>query len=792
MERCPYAGDATELPPDHPRVPGMGPKKPEEPTLDTGDIQADVLLGVNMKKHLIVVYLDVTSASAAKAWLRDEILPHVTTADNMHAFRDRFKEARKEAKDGTKPVLSNSATLNIAFSYAGLEALDAPDVEKFHGPGKFGTAFSLGLEKRAGILGDVAAGHAPSTWITGPRTPHILLQIGADLKADYDAFHARFSSEAALSRNGVKVIHLDAAHRLNELGSEQFGFHDALSNPGLRGYYSDGQTHIQPRVHPLDTDHGLPGQDLVYPGEFVILKDRTTGSAWTEGLAGDGGARKPSSETFASKYESSLPDWATNGAFLVNRRLRQDVAGFWKWCGEEAKGSSGGFTQEALAAKIFGRWPSGCPLSRSPEHDLTDLGADARANNAYAFAVPHAIRTAPEDKYPKATSIDLDGSVCPLGAHTRKMNPRDGVNDVSTPLRRRIMRRGLPYGPPLANRRSGVDDGVDRGLQFVAYCSSIEEQFEFLQKKWANSASSPTDPTCIDPIIGQVAKGASKPFTFTDANGKEHKVDAQSAGKGGASQFVVATGGGYFFAPSMSALMLLSKAGDVMAPVPRSVVGDAVKKPFVYNFPGKLTDLPPSAQAGWSGAVHDLFTNTISRIKYYGEVPNYFSIVDHPNAMLMSTHRVSWDGFAHKFTARYASDKEVFQAGDQLEKGDAIAAKLLEERKRVDPGHNPEEINHPVARLLTGDVRRERCGGCGVPVEDPEYKRPLSRQMDEYCEWHAVKDESGTIIRVDVTTELPEYWAYMHTVDPKTVLALYHQHISKDVKEADLLDEDQV
>ena len=165
MERCPYAGDATELPPDHPRVPGMGPKKPEEPTLDTGDIQADVLLGVNMKKHLIVVYMDVTSASAAKAWLRDEILPHVTTADNMHAFRDRFKEARKEAKDGTKPVLSNSATLNIAFSYAGLEALDAPDVEKFHGPGKFGTAFSLGLEKRAGILGDVAAGHAPSTWI---------------------------------------------------------------------------------------------------------------------------------------------------------------------------------------------------------------------------------------------------------------------------------------------------------------------------------------------------------------------------------------------------------------------------------------------------------------------------------------------------------------------------------------------------------------------------------------------------------------------------------------------------
>jgi Dyp-type peroxidase family len=207
-----------------------------------------------------------------------------------------------------------------------------------------------------------------------------------------------------------------------------------------------------------------------------------------------------------------MPDWAANGAFLVNRRLRQDVSGFWSWCEAEAqkeanasqKEASAPLTAEAIAARLFGLWPSGCPLARSPLTDIAELGDDKLANNAYAFAVPSLVKTAPGDAFPKAVAVDVDGIVCPLSAHTRKMNPRDGPNDVSTPLKRRLMRRGLPYGPQLVNPKSGIDDGKDRGLMFIAYCSSIEEQFEFLQRKWANSEHSPTDPTDIDPIIGQV------------------------------------------------------------------------------------------------------------------------------------------------------------------------------------------------------------------------------------------------------------------------------------------------
>lgn len=707
----------------------------QAPVLDTGDIQADVILGVNMKTYLLVVYLDIEDKDEAQAWLR-EILPQVTTADAMRDFRARFREARRGAK---KPVLAGSATLNVSFSYAGLAMLEAPDVEKFQGPKGFGTAFSVGLEQRAASLGDVVAGCPPSSWITGSRTPHILLQAGTDSEAEFQVLKKRYSEG-----RGVKVLHVDTAHRLDSIGSEQFGFHDAVSNPALRGFFSDGRTPLSRDTHPEDTDHGLPGQDMVFPGEFVLLRDKETDSVWTEGLAGDGGARQASPETWTTKYSSYLPDWAANGAFLVNRRLRQDVAGFWAWCDAEAK-KSGDFTQEAVAAKLFGRWPSGCPLARSPDEDIEEIGADGKANNAYAFACPNQIRTAARDSYPKATTVDIDGKICPLAAHTRKMNPRDGINDSSSPLIRRIMRRGLPYGPTMDDPRAGVDDGQDRGLQFVAYCSSIEEQFEFLQKRWANSAHSPTDPTDVDPIIGQVAPGASKPFHFTDSNGQDQVVDPKGAGRGGASQFVAPTGGGYFFTPSITALTMLSSSAKL------------AKDTFMYNFPGELEDLPESARPAWSDAVQGFFESTI---KYSGDL--YFTLCDDPDAVPLGTRRITWGGFAHKFVVRYASDREVFEAADELQTGDVFA--------------------QPDILTTTDPARRERCGGGAR-----EGLRNVSRQMDEYCEWYATK-ENGKIVQLDVTTELPEYWNYMYTVAPDTVLALYQQYISPDVKMEDLLD----
>ena len=317
--------------------------------------------------------------------------------------------------------------MNVAFSYRGLEALDAPDVEAFAGPQRFGTPFSVGLERRAAALGDVAAGCGPSTWVTGERTPHVLLQLGTDASDEFDALRAAYgggaSSAEALAARGVRVVHADVARRLDAIGSEQFGFHDAVSNPAPRGFFADGRTPISPRTHAGDREHALPGQDLVHPGEFVLLRDAARATAFGPRAARATAARAASNETWAGKYASSRPDWAKNGAFLVNRRLRQDVAGFWAWCAKEAAAEppAGGapLTQEALAAKLFGRWPSGCPLARCAFEDLPALGADPTREQRVRVR-----RAAPRRSAPRPATRSRARRATSTGARARSRRTR--------------------------------------------------------------------------------------------------------------------------------------------------------------------------------------------------------------------------------------------------------------------------------------------------------------------------------------------------------------------------------
>lgn len=61
--------------------------------------------------------------------------------------------------------------------------------------------------------------------------------------------------------------------------------------------------------------------------------------------------------------------------------------------------------------------------------------------------------------------------------------------------------------------------------------------------------------------------------------------------------------------------------------------------------------------------------------------------------------------------------------------------------------------------------------------------------QDEYCEWSVTRDpQSGKITRVTFTSEAPEYWEFLASVNPDLLLALYRQHISPQVKRKDLFD----
>ena len=63
------------------------------------------------------------------------------------------------------------------------------------------------------------------------------------------------------------------------------------------------------------------------------------------------------------------------------------------------------------------------------------------------------------------------------------MYPRGDVKESEVQTHR-LLRRGIPYGEPsLSSPTAPVPDteDADRGLLFLAYQTSIENQFEFLQ-----------------------------------------------------------------------------------------------------------------------------------------------------------------------------------------------------------------------------------------------------------------------------------------------------------------------
>lgn len=80
-----------------------------------------------------------------------------------------------------------------------------------------------------------------------------------------------------------------------------------------------------------------------------------------------------------------------------------------------------------------------------------------------------------------------------VGRHASKTVPAAEF----APERRRLMRRGIPYGPAFER-----DPDAERGLIFNAFMGSISRQFEYVQVLWANRSDFPVPGTGPDPLIG--------------------------------------------------------------------------------------------------------------------------------------------------------------------------------------------------------------------------------------------------------------------------------------------------
>ncbi len=626
--------------PSHPAV-------PEEPVLNVDNIQGNVLAGFN-KDHQTLLFFRITNPVKFRRWLRTQI-PSIATLAEVISFNRLFKSIRvRLGRDPTEPPTNLKVTwTNVAFTAQGLRQLGI-DLEQFEDE-----AFKEGLATRSEILGDPSgdAEGSPKKWLVldgeddgTDRVAHVMFIVASD-----DVKDARNRArEIKRSIKGATPVGFVGTHHQGQengenlpgalAGHEHFGFLDGVSQPGVRGRLSnDLHDVLTVRQNPNNRDQGKPGQELIWPGEFVF------GYPGQEGNADDD-PQNPFEEP--GPVSTAGPEWANDGSFLVLRRLRQDVSRFHTFVRDltdrvKRSDISEDVTPGLIGSRLVGCWPSGAPVMRTRNEDTKAndkddpaLAANDCANNNFEFdestePLPQTALDNPFDctdinPHPppvlfQSARRDKEGAVCPFTGHIRKAYPRDDrvldpdepteppnppnpvfpftklegspnglvSNEEGDPIilneddvqSHRILRRGIPFGPLLQGSsvdNPKPDDGVQRGLQFIAYMTSIEDQFEFIICNWVNnpefkeprgqaSSNQPAelDPNAQggdhDPVIGQNNRTQDRirEFTVSLKNARGRRVAVRvntNDGTGKGIEWVIPTGGGYFFSPSIRAL----------------------------------------------------------------------------------------------------------------------------------------------------------------------------------------------------------------------------------------------
>jgi Dyp-type peroxidase family len=402
---------------------------------------------------------------------------------------------------------------NLAFSASGLQKLGLTDLEALG----FSRAFIEGMDTdhRNRTLGDFDH-NAASRWEWGNREDnglHLLLMIFArtpkELKTVYQQHKNAFLAHGLSEQHRIHAQYLQNAkgHYL-----EHFGFRDGLSQPEMHG-----------------TGRIAPPDHMVNPGEFVLGYPNAY-------------EKLPHSPL---DQERNL-DLGKNGSYLVFRQLEQDVALFWQTLLDRSQATAADPSPAIeLAAKMVGRKPGGEPLVVHPPQQANDF---------------------------RFYEQDPLGRHCPLGSHIRRANPRDSKSKgdqsknfdaaVRVANRHRILRRGRPYGLPVAESLQ-LEDIIaaclagevqgERGLNFVCFNTDIDRQFEFVQHTWANNPKFGGLYNDVDPIIGvQREKGRMVPTQFEvpdyPVRKRYHKLPA----------FTRVRGGSYFFLPGLNAIQMIA------------------------------------------------------------------------------------------------------------------------------------------------------------------------------------------------------------------------------------------
>lgn len=395
----------------------------------------------------------------------------------------------QSAADAQATMDASQRWVTLAFTWTGLRALGVPEAAL----ATFPDAFREGMASRADILGDTGT-HAPAHWVGGLAGDDVHA-IAILFARDDDEYRRCVGEHDKLVArcDGVRTVSyldLNATPPFN-YAHDHFGFRDRLSQPVMKG----------------SGEEPTPGSGAALePGEFIL------------GYPDEDGP------------PTNLPEpqvLSHNGSYLAYRRLQEHVGAFRAYLSDNAETPE---EQELLAAKFMGRWRSGAPLVLAPNADDPELGADPLRNNDFNYK-----------------EMDPFGYACPLGAHARRLNPRDTAHNMN---RRRMIRRGATYGSALPD--GAPDDGADRGIAAFIICADLVRQFEFAQNVWINDRTFHELGNEHDPICG--AQDGTLDFTVPKRPiRKVHK---------GIPAFTTLLGGAYFFLPGLTALRYLASIED--------------------------------------------------------------------------------------------------------------------------------------------------------------------------------------------------------------------------------------
>ncbi len=475
------------------------------------DVQANVLRGVNAK-HGWHVGLRMGPVAGVRSLL-GELLKGMDGTPTL-------------SSDDTRPIGGARPPywLNVGVTFDGLLALGLSPADQAafclaH------PAFVRGPDDAevAAACGD-SGDSQPANWQWGGVNPlDMVVSIHADDELQLDACREALLARCAV--HGLTVVNQPwRTDALVESAAPDdryvhFGYVDGVGQPRLA--LSDEA--------PPPASYKEP---LASVGEFLL------GSDYRNVFGGKG------------SLDGLSPGLCQNGTFAALRILEQDVVAFEKLLDDVSRDN--GVDREWVAAKLMGRWrKSGASVAVSPDAPPVPVPSD-RDDFDYR----------PTDLQPE-TPDDSAGQRCPMGAHARRSNPRSALV-AGRPFSRRLLRRGMPYGPKYLPE--GPNDDVPRGIVGLFLCADLERQYEFILREWIQGDKAVSGIAGQqDPIVGAQAtvrrdRPMDRSYRIPRGNGQADIVI------GDMPRLVKTVGSVYLFMPGLAGVTYL--ATDP-APVPQ-------------------------------------------------------------------------------------------------------------------------------------------------------------------------------------------------------------------------------